>query len=241
MNNVLVLSHGRNHRIIKEINYQTSKFLDPDPNSGSDYRISADYKYIGNIIKDKFDYIILAATPLSLQLSNIILDNDEANIDGELNEQLYNNIRFLLNDNGFILNQSPFVFDDSYKSNNQLYIDKMYKLGFVYHSLFEISIHRGADYVKLQKRSVPTKIERFNYLSNRLNDIYNVKIRYYSYVYDDEVSKHIKEPENIDEILPYKNLDEEDKDFVAEDEKYKPEDLLKLSYILNDDTKVILI
>jgi hypothetical protein len=51
MNNVLVISHGKNHRIIDEVNYKTSKFLDPDPESNPDYIISAYNKFITRTIK----------------------------------------------------------------------------------------------------------------------------------------------------------------------------------------------
>lgn len=237
MDNVLVISHGKNDRIIEEINYQTSKFLDPDPAVDPDYIFDAQYKYITNRIKQKFDHIIMAASPIALQLSKIILNENKSVIDGELDKQLSNNIRALLNENGHLYAQSPFRFNDD--PNNQLYIDKLYKFGFICESITKFSIYKDNQYLKLKKVALPTKTERFNYLTEQLNEVSLIKIKYYSHVFDMEVSMKFDSP-NFNNILPYKNLDEDDENFVSDDARYSAEDLIKLFYQLDDDTKVTL-
>src|SRR5436190_13698659 len=137
MDNVLVISHGRSHHIIDEVNYKTSKFLDSNPESNPDYIISASNKFINRTIKQKFDSIILAASPVALVLSSIIV-KDSIPLDGKLNDQLFTNTRLLLNNDGILYSASEFNFDEN-EVNNQLYIDKIFKLGFIFERYFKFS------------------------------------------------------------------------------------------------------
>jgi len=254
LNDTLVISHGLNHQEIKEVNYNTSKFLDPNPGTDPDYIISADYKFITNIIKQKFDNIILAASPVALVLSSIIIGNLEIPVDGELNKNLYNNIRLLLNNNKILYSKSSFVIendDEDHIDNDQLYIDKMYSLGFIFNGTFLFSIYRKP-YLKFIKVNLPTKENCFDYLGEIIKirslldknlQVKMIYLKYYSYVYNKEVIQKtiINDDFDFDSLLPYKNLDEDDPDFIDEDEKYHPNDILKLKYIMFDETSVTLI
>ena len=250
MNNVLVISHGRSHRIINEVNYKTSKFLDPNPESDSDYNISASNKFITLIIKQKFDSIILAASPAGLVLSSIMIVEGSPPVDGELNNQLFTNIRLLLNDNGILYSSSYFEYDDADLSNNQLYIDKLFKLGFIFEQYFEFSIYKNRPYIKLIKTEFPTKIECFDYLNKiiklrllleKSEHIQFVYLKYFSYVYDNEITQKtiVDDDFDFENLLPYKNLD--DYDHINEDETYTPNDIINLKFVMFDGTSVTLI
>lgn len=252
MNNVLVISHGRNHLIINEVNYKTSKFLDTDPESDPDYIISASNKFISRTIKQKFDYIILAASPTALVLSSVIID-DKTNLpmDGKLNNQLFTNIRLLLNNNGILYSASDFNYNEDL-TNNQLFIDKLFILGFVFEKYFEFSVYQGRPYIKLIKTELPTKSECFDYLREiikirlLLNEDHHVQfiyLKYYTHIYDAEITQKtiIDDDFDFENLLPYKNLDDYDPDYISEDEKHTPDDIIKLKYIMFDGTSVTLI
>ena len=233
MNNVLVISHGRNHRIIDKVNYKTSKFLDPDTESNPDYIISASNKFITRTIKQKFDYIILAASPAGLILSSIIVEDNINPIDGKLNYQLFTNIRLLLNDKGVLYSASYFYYDDII--NNQIYIDKLFNFGFIFERLFIFNIYKNRSYIKLIKTELPTKSNCFDYLIEvikirsllqKVEHIQFIYLKYYSYIYDTEITQKTIVDEIFDneDLLPYKNLDYDDPDYISENEKHTPYD-----------------
>lgn len=253
MNNVLVISHGKSHRIIDEINYKTSKFLDTNPESNPDYIISASNKFITRTIKQKFDSIILAAPPSALVLSSIIAD-DKTNlpVDGKLNNQLLINIRSLLNNNGVLYSASEFTHAyDEDLVNNQLYIDKIFESGFIFERYFEFSIY-GRPYIKLVKTELPTKIECFNYLDKVIKlrllleeneNVQFIYLKYYSHIYDADITQKtiVDDGFDFENLLPYKNLDDYDPDYISDDERHTPDDIIKLKYVMFNGTSVILI
>ena len=241
---------GKNDRIINEINYKTSKFLDPDPESNPDYIIRAQSKVITKTIKQKFDNIILAASPTALVLSSII-ENTIIPVDGKLNDQLFSNIRLLLNNNGSLYSTSQFYYTED-ETNDQLYIDKMFKLGFIFERFFKFEIYGNNLFIKLIKTELPTKNECFDYLSkvfearlllDKDSHIQFIYLKYYSNVYDTEITQKtiVDDDFNIEDLLPYKNLDDYDPDYVSDDEKHTSNDIIKLKYIMFDGTSVTLI
>lgn len=159
----------------------------------------------------------------------------------------------MLKDDGSLYCFTQFIINDDeiIKPNYQLYIDKIYSFGFVFRKFITFSIYESY-YLKFTKTVLPTKTECFNYLKEiietraLLHENFHVKLinlKCYSAIYDMNITYNTIVDNNFDikNLLPYKNYDEDDQNYIDEDEKYTPEDIIKLKYIMADQTTVTLI
>jgi hypothetical protein len=136
--------------------------------------------------------------------------------------------------------------------NNQLFIDKIFKLGFIFEQYFKFNIYENRPYIELIKIELPTKSESFDYLREVIKirllleeteHVQFIYLKYYTHIYDAEITQKtiVDEDFDIEDLLPYKNLDDYDPDYINEDEKHTPDDIIKLKYIMFDGTSVTLI
>jgi hypothetical protein len=242
LENNLVISHGRNHRHIKEIEYDTSVFVDPNPEA------NADYNYIKNAPnpKRKFDNIILAHTPSSLIISSIVIDSCENIIDGELNPKIFNECKKRLSKNGHIYTKPEFELSNG-DYNRTLFNTKMRIMGFAYINdeclTFDKSIQLFGKYKMV---SIPTYEQHFDNLIEmiRLGNVRCVNIKYYSDTFGKKVVKRLNvtnlfnksKLELYEILLPendgYGNVGPGDCLFVY------PSDFTKLSCTMIDDSVI---
>ena len=130
MNNTIVLCHGRTSRKILELNYDSTIFVDSDPDTNPDFILDIGNTNVEKKVGQKFNNVINAFCPTALELEKIIIYDDDLPIDGSLDKIFIKNIKDLLLINGYFYCKSMFweYIDDepinnNYKKNkNNLYI-----------------------------------------------------------------------------------------------------------------------
>lgn len=250
MNDTIVLCHGRNHRNIKELNYKRTTFTDANPEVDADYILDitdTNFTHIGK----KFNNVINAFCPISLNINNIITDDSGLPIDGDINDTFMMNIKSLLVTDGHFYSKSFFTTNthDNSTENNQLMIDKLYVYGFMFVEIVNFTFDETViEFIKFCCGVMPNKRQSVNYLTemikymNNLNDKYieYVYYSYFSYTYDENITQLVKV--NIMDVfelrLPYKNIEEDHEMFVNENEVYAIDDIIHLEYRISDGTRV---
>lgn len=243
----VVLCHGRKHRKIAEVNYNKSAFIDANHDSEPDY-----VRDLGYPLNTKVTYnnVIDASCPLALQLHKMTIDESIGiPINGKLNNIFINNVLRLLSYGGFLYSKSVFFSaqNNNETSNDNLYIDKLYSYGLNYIGNKTLKFDKDLlTFLVFKKGKIPTRNELYIYLldviKTRLHTLHYIDIYYYSDVFSTELKSRVIIDDNftIDKLLPYKNLDSDDEDFVASDEQIGINELIHLSYTMLDTTKVVL-
>lgn len=178
MNNGLVICHGRLHKKIHELNYETTTFMDVDDKNAPDYILSIKNPETPLKINRTFPFIINAFCPqwvVFRDSTSVILDPFNNTIDGELSDRYFHNIRDLLQPDGIYYTVSRFDYYDgssfSHVPNLSLFRDKMFRFGF---RLVETNITFTfgeivrSDFIYFQKVDLPTKTDMLQFLQERM-------------------------------------------------------------------------
>ncbi|HSW76456.1 MAG TPA: hypothetical protein VLG50_05400 [Candidatus Saccharimonadales bacterium] len=190
MKSVLVLCHGRNDRIIKEIDYKSSIFINSDPATKPDYRMSIVSPQISKI--GKFEHIINAFCPLFLEATDIIMDEEGMFVDGQLNKDFMNSIKTLIYENGYVYMYN--LFDNSM----DIFVDKMYFEGFQY--IDDVIFTFNDTKITLSKfiyTGNPTKTKLLNYLNTIHLRILYIYMTCFADEFEEEVTIKINPSNHI--------------------------------------------
>ncbi len=204
MDNVLAICHGRAHRKIQEINYETATFLDPDPDANADRILDIEDPETPYKIDEKFTFIINAFCPTSVMFKGIersIEDIDGNYIDGKFNPKFFGNIRVLLKLNGIFYTRPKFFFQGNGTSRNvRLMEDKMFMFGFKLvepQKTFTFDNTIVDDFMGFQRVKLPTGDNVCEFIQERMQ--LEPKIKFFTVRYYDSetVRVYIKDLEII--------------------------------------------
>lgn len=135
-------------------------------------------------------------------------------------------------------------------------IDKLFVYGFEYLNTVKVKIDDHKENAKIRTRTQtklkfgykgfrPTEQESLEYLeslfnSNNHSNIEFIYDDYYNNDFDEVITTRIIVDDDFifKNILPYKNLDEDDPKFIGDDEQYSINYLTKLLFRRNDGIKV---
>lgn len=240
LDNVIVFCHGHEHRKTQEVNYDDSTLMDANPDSSPDIIFdleSSDNLY--NKVEHQFNYIISANCAVMLELSNIVVSPYDypMPIDGDINIKYIRQVRAVANVNGnsYFLTKSPFA------KGKQLYIDKLYVLGFNYVGQQILTFDKTKiNFMKFQIINIPTKIMKFTYLKDRLSSKPQVKriiCKYFSKSFSTVFTLRVNVTKDfkIDDLFITEEDSEEDTEIT-----YWVQDITFLSYYTANGSQVIL-
>ena len=206
MNNVLAICHGRKHRKIQEINYETATFLDLNPDVGADFILDIGDPDTLLEIDTKFDFIINAFCPTSVMFKGIkcaIEDPSSNVIDGKFNPDFFSNIHIFLKPNGiFYTRPKLFFYGIDTPRNVQLMEDKMFRFGFKMVEptktlTFNTSIFK--DFIGFRSVQLPARDDVWRFIQERIQ--MDPKIKFFTVKHVKQKTMLQKQNGSMSEIL----------------------------------------